>query len=165
VNTTKGEYSFSGLDIPHQWSILVTEQLPFFKEQHGVIGHLLGGWGVSANYILASGQRYTPVQAFSAFATTCLGTPTTCTGTSNGDSYDFFGATGTGFAASFVGVDVARPFLGNLNAPASSVGIFAGDACNLFGVTGATAATTPVSCGGTMADSTLLNMTSLGQTC
>ncbi|HMF92113.1 MAG TPA: hypothetical protein VKL40_15820, partial [Candidatus Angelobacter sp.] len=90
---------------------------------------------------------------------------TTCTGTSNGDYYDFFGATGTGFAASFVGVDVARPFLGNLNAPASSVGIFAGDACNLFGVTGATAATTPVSCGGTMPDNTLLSMTALGQTC
>src|SRR5262249_34989333 len=159
LNTTKGEYSFSGLDIPHQWSILVTEQLPFFKEQRGVMGHILGGWGVSANYILASGQRYTPVQFFSAFATTCLGTPTTCTGTSGGNYYDL------GFIGSFVGVDTARPLLGNINAPASSVGIFAGDACNLFGVTGGTAGTTPVSCGGTMPDNTLLSMTALGQTC
>ena len=35
-----------------------------FKEQHGFIGHMLGGWGVSANYVLASGQRYTPSQVF-----------------------------------------------------------------------------------------------------
>ncbi|HYX53384.1 MAG TPA: TonB-dependent receptor, partial [Candidatus Limnocylindrales bacterium] len=42
-----GERSFSGLDIPHQWTILFTEQLPFFKEQHGFMGHLLGGWSFS----------------------------------------------------------------------------------------------------------------------
>ena len=34
-NTTSGERSFSGLDIPHQWTITATEELPFFKEQHG----------------------------------------------------------------------------------------------------------------------------------
>jgi len=39
--------------------------LPFFKEQHGAVGHLLGGWGFSGNYVLASGQRYTPSQFFS----------------------------------------------------------------------------------------------------
>src|SRR5205814_1056558 len=32
-----------------------------------------------------------------------------------------------------VGADLARPFVGNVNAPATSVGIFAGDACNFFG--------------------------------
>ncbi|HSM84864.1 MAG TPA: TonB-dependent receptor, partial [Candidatus Limnocylindrales bacterium] len=52
-----GEYSFSGLDFPHQWSILFTEQLPFLKDQHGFFGHLLGGWAISANYLVASGQR------------------------------------------------------------------------------------------------------------
>jgi hypothetical protein len=118
LDTGKGEYSFSGLDIPHQWTILATEELPFFREQHGVVGHVLGGWGFSANYLLASGQRYTPVQAFSAFATAA------------GDYYDL------GFIGAFVGVDVARPFLGNINAPASAVGIYAGDACALFSLTG-----------------------------
>src|SRR5262249_12036726 len=128
LNTTKGEYSFSGLDYPHTWVLLATEQLPFFKEQRGLVGHILGGWTLSANYILESGQRYTPVQAFSAFATTCLGTPTTCTGTSGGNYYDL------GFIGGFVGVDTARPFLGNLNAPATAVGILAADGCNIFGV-------------------------------
>jgi hypothetical protein len=115
-NTTTGEHSFSGLDIPHQWTILATEELPFFKEQHGLMGHILGGWGLSGNYILASGQRYTPAQIFAAnvFA--------------NGNYYDqaFLGAFNSG-------VDTARPFLGNINAPATAVGAFAPDACNVFG--------------------------------
>jgi hypothetical protein len=110
-NTTSAEYSFSGLDIPHQWTITATEELPFFKEQHGVVGHILGGWMVSANYILASGQRYTPAQL--------------------GDAA--FGSAGNYFDRNFLvafnsgGVDSARPFLGNLSAPETSVGIFCGE--------------------------------------
>src|SRR6185312_8041337 len=115
-NTTTAEHSFSGLDIPHQWSILFTEELPFFKEQHGLAGHILGGWGLSGNYILASGQRYTPQQLFAANAF------------ANGNYYDI------GFLGAFnSGVDTARPFLGNINAPATAVGAFAPDDCNVFG--------------------------------
>jgi hypothetical protein len=116
VNTTRGEYSFSGLHIPHQWTILFNEQLPFFKEQHGFLGHALGGWGLAGNYVIASGQRYTPIQAFGE-----------ASGTANGDYYD------GGFLGQFVGVDVARPFVGNLSAPQTSVGIYAADACANFG--------------------------------
>jgi len=110
-NTTSGEYSFSGLDIPHQWTITATEEIPFFKEQHGVVGHILGGWMISGNYILASGQRYTPAQL--------------------GDAA--FGSAGNYFDQAFLvafnsgGVDSARPFLGNLSAPQTSVGIFCGE--------------------------------------
>ncbi|HEV7676804.1 MAG TPA: carboxypeptidase regulatory-like domain-containing protein [Candidatus Angelobacter sp.] len=115
-DTKTGEHSFSGLDIPHQWTILATEELPFFKEQHGLMGHILGGWGLSGNYILASGQRYTPAQIFAANAF------------ANGNYYD------VGFLGAFnSGVDTARPFLGNINAPATAVGAFAPDACNVFG--------------------------------
>ena len=111
-----GEYSFSGLDIPHQWTILFTEEFPFFKDQHGLIGHILGGWAVSGNYVLASGQRYSASQAFVASSS------------ANGDYYD------AGFFNAFnSGVETARPFLGSASAPSNSVGIFAGDACNLFG--------------------------------
>lgn len=118
VNFTSGEYSRSGLDYPHQWSILFTEQLPFFKEQHGFVGKLLGGWAVSGNYIVASGQRYTPSQLGTALFS------------SPGDFYD------AGFVANFAGTDVARPFFGNKSAPVGNVGIYAGDACAFFGVTG-----------------------------
>ncbi|HLW54898.1 MAG TPA: carboxypeptidase regulatory-like domain-containing protein [Candidatus Angelobacter sp.] len=110
-----GEYSFSGLDFPHTFSLLAAEQLPFFKEQHGVLGHLLGGWGISGNYIWQSGQRYTPIQGSALAALTA-----------NGNYYDF------GYLAAFEGVDSARPFLGNLGAPSTAVGAFAGDVCNFF---------------------------------
>jgi len=115
-DTGRGEYSFSALDIPHQASIAATEQLPFFKTQHGFVGHVLGGWSVSANYVWASGQRYTPLQTFAEAAFTAPS-----------DNYDFT------WVLNNVGTDVARPFVGNLNAPAASVGIFAGDACSNFG--------------------------------
>jgi hypothetical protein len=118
-----GEYSFSGLDFPHQWSILFTEQLPFFKEQHGAVGHILGGWALSGNYIISSGQRYSPVQATALAALTA-----------NGDYYDL------GYIGSFAGIDTARSFIGNLNAPATSVGIYAADACNLVGDPGSCSA-------------------------
>ncbi|MCU1221615.1 MAG: TonB-dependent receptor plug [Candidatus Angelobacter sp.] len=115
-NTGRGEYSFSGLDIPHQLSIAATEQLPFFKTQHGLFGHALGGWAVSANYVWASGQRYTPLQTFGeAFQTAAS------------NNYD------RTWLLNNVGVDLARPFVGSLSAPAASVGIFAGDACGFFG--------------------------------
>jgi hypothetical protein len=127
-DTGKGEYSFSGLDFPHQFSVLATEQLPFFKSQHGLVGHMFGGWAMSANYVWASGQRYTPLQAFAEGA---------LTGASN--NYDFT------WLANNVGTDLARPFVGNLSAPATSVGIFAGDACANFGSACALPATTLVS--------------------
>ncbi|PYP91938.1 MAG: hypothetical protein DMG65_05730 [Candidatus Angelobacter sp. Gp1-AA117] len=120
--TGGAERSTSGLDYTHIWTILFTEQIPFFKEQHGVVGHLLGGWTLSANYILGSGQPYTPQQNGEAFQT------------ATGNYYD------SAFVGAFVGVDSARPFFGNKNAPANAVGIYAGDACTgfaaVFGVGG-----------------------------
>jgi Carboxypeptidase regulatory-like domain len=119
ISPKQGEYSFSGLDYPNTWSFLVAEQLPFFKDQHGVAGHFLGGWVISANYFLQNGQRYTPSQVTEIAAATAAG-----------NYYD------SAFLGAFVGFDTARPFLGNLSAPQTSVGIFGGDACALFGVTG-----------------------------
>jgi hypothetical protein len=114
-----GEKSFSGLDYPNTWTLAVTEQLPFFKDQHGFAGHMLGGWAVSGNYLWQSGQRYTPSQVTGIAAATAAG-----------DFYD------SAFLGAFVGTDTARPFLGNLSAPSTAVGIFGGDACALFGVSG-----------------------------
>jgi hypothetical protein len=166
-NTNAGEHSFSGLDIPHQWTILFTEELPFFKEQHGFVGKALGGWAFSANYILASGQRYTPVQAVSAFLTDGLanfltnpltptnpfdaytgGTPTTNAG--------FNAGAGGGFLGNFIGFDAARPFIGNLNAPQTSVGMIAQDACLLFSFSGAD----PICTG---APTQLVSLTAIGK--
>ena len=110
LDPTKGEYSFSGLDIPHTFTATVVEQVPFFKSQHGLVGHLLGGWGLSASYVWESGQPFTPVMVGAG-------------GFQSGDFFD------SGFLNQFNnGLDPARPFLGNLSAPVDSVGIFCGDA-------------------------------------
>jgi len=144
-----GEYSFSGLDYPHNWTFLVTEELPFFKDQHGLKGHVLGGWALSGNYLIASGQRYTPSQ-ISGIASA----------TASGDFYD------AAYIGNFVGADTARPFLGSLSAPSTSVGGFAQDVCNLFG-SGTLGDPSSAVCApmGGLAPNTLVSVTSLGQSC
>jgi len=111
-NPGAGEYSLSGLNFPNLWSLLFTEQLPFFRSQKGAVGHLLGGWSFSANYLVGSGQPYTPRQELREAEL--------------GGAANFYD---TAFVNSFVGVDVARPFYGSLSAPENTVGAFAHDAC------------------------------------
>lgn len=124
LNTGSGEYSFSGLDIPNTFSLSAVEELPFFKQQHGFVGHVLGGWSFSGSYIWESGQTFSPETiVFSQL-------------TAAGDYFD------NAFNANFnSGVSPARPFMANSSAPVDSVGIFAGDACALFGA-GCSLATT-----------------------
>jgi hypothetical protein len=97
----------------------VTESIPFFKEQHGLVGHVLGGWAVSGSYVYGSGQPFTPRQGgvFGGVNSRL---------SANGNYFD------TNFVNAFVG-DAARPFYGNVNAPASTVGIFCGDLVSLLG--------------------------------
>jgi hypothetical protein len=115
LNAGGAEYSFSGLDIPNTFSAIVVEELPFFKSQHGVLGHLLGGWGFSGSYVWESGQAFTPETIVFSQLT---------------ESGDFFDAN---FDNTFnSGLAPARPFMGSVSAPANSVAIFAGDACNIF---------------------------------
>jgi len=116
LNFSQAEHGTSGLDFPQRWTITFTEQVPFFKEQHGWVGHLLGGWALGAGYQLASGQPFTPLQVGEA------------TATDGGNFYD------SAFYGAFFN-EPARPFAGNSNAPVTSVGIFCGDAHTLFGVT------------------------------
>jgi hypothetical protein len=62
LNYKSGEHGHSGLDFPQNLTINFAENIPFYKEQHGLIGRVLGGWGLSGTYFLASGQPYTPIQ-------------------------------------------------------------------------------------------------------
>jgi outer membrane receptor protein involved in Fe transport len=141
-----GEYSHSGLDYPHQGSFIVTEQLPFLKEQHGAIGHILGGWALSGNYVIASGQNYTPAQLFMASILNQVGA------NPGQNFYD------SGFFGNFnSGVEAVRPFLGNLNAPATAVGVMAGDACNILDSGAAPTCS--------LAPTTLLSLTAMGPNC
>jgi hypothetical protein len=123
LNYTGAEYGLSAFDIPQNFTISFFEQLPFFRNEGGLRGHLLGGWGISGTYDLASGQPFTPYQA-------ALNTD------SGGTAFD------TAFNEAFVSgavPDNARPFAISSGAPSNSVGIFAADACSvsetIFGTT------------------------------
>jgi len=109
VNFRGTEHGLSGIDFPHNWTMTVYEELPFYRSQQGLIGRILGGWGISGTYFITSGQPYTPTQ-FSL----------------NGGApyYDnaFVGAFGPGGSDQFL-----RPFLGNPSAPLNMVGIYAAD--------------------------------------
>jgi len=115
LNYTNQEYGLSGLDFPHSWTISFYERLPFYRAQHGIIGHVLGGWNFAGSYILQSGQPYTPVQYyFNLFS-----------GGYNTSDYSF--------ANTFNGTyETLRPFEGNPSAPVTSIGVYAADACNFW---------------------------------
>jgi hypothetical protein len=124
--TGSAERSISGLNIPNAFTVQATENIPFFKEQHGLIGHVLGGWALSGAYVFESGQPFTPRQG-GVFGNVNSRIA------ANGNYFD------TNYAIAFVG-DPARPFYGNRNAPADAVGIYCGDVRSLFGISSANAA-------------------------
>jgi hypothetical protein len=157
INFTTGEHGISGLDFTHRWTFVINEQLPFFRDQHGFIGKLLGGWGFNVDYIFGSGQPYTPAQSFEAQLTEFT-LPTAVAGF--GTAQDYFD---NGFVNSFSG-EVARPFLGSASAPESSVGMFAGDACNIlrFGIGISTANRAPICA---LSPTQLISVNALGTSC
>jgi hypothetical protein len=108
---TKGEKSISNLHRPHIASLSFIYDVPFMKEQRGLLGHLLGGFQINGNYVYNSGRPYTPSQTFSV---------------------NFLGFSNTYSTTS--GNDALRAFLGNQGAPVGTVGISQVDADRAFGV-------------------------------
>jgi hypothetical protein len=115
LNYVSAEHGLSGFDIPQNFAVSFYEALPFFRDQSGLRGSLLGGWGISGTYDLASGQPFTPSQFALNYE-------------SGGTAFD------TAFDQAFIGsYETARPFAINSGAPSNRVGIFAGDACIIYG--------------------------------
>jgi len=85
--------------------------VPFYKEEKGPLGHLLGGWQVNVTHVYNTGRRYTPSQGFN---NANLGL---------GSSYLSGGSSGN---------EPLRPFLGNASAPQNTVGISQIDAFLFF---------------------------------
>lgn len=124
LNFTGAEHGLSGIDYPNQFTLTFNWEVPFLRAEHGVIGHVLGGWGLSAGYVWRSGQNYSPNQIFSNFFSG---------GTANDTTFD------NAFVGTF---ETSRAFLASSSAPIAAVGIFAGDACSLFGAACSAAANT-----------------------
>jgi hypothetical protein len=118
LDTRHGEHGLSGIDFPKQWTISYIEALPFYRNQQGLVGRVLGGWSVSGSYIISSGQPYTPIQFALNYG-------------SGGGVYD------SAFDATFVGLyETARPFVLQPHAPAANVAIYAADLCSYDGTAG-----------------------------
>lgn len=115
LNFKGQEYGVSGLDFPHTWTLSFVEDIPFMRSQHGVAGHILGGWGIAGSYVLQSGQGFTPSQEFT-------------------NVFSGGAANDTAFDLANIGIfETSRPFVGSMSAPQTQVGIYAGDACAVFG--------------------------------
>ena len=101
------DYGISALHRPHIFSANAIYDVPYFKEERGFLGHLLGGWQLNATHVYNTGRRYTPSQNLNAGS---LGL---------GPSY-------------LSGGESLRPFLGNASAPQTAVGISQVDAFLFF---------------------------------
>lgn len=113
LNFTNGENGLSGLDFPQSFTVSFTEAIPFFRQQEGFTGHMLGGWLMTGNLILQSGQPYTASQEEFGFLSGGVGTDEP-------------------FDAAFIGtLETLRPFVSNPSVSAMQVGIYAGDLCNI----------------------------------
>jgi hypothetical protein len=51
----------SSFDRPHRFTGNFVYELPFYREQRGVVGHLLGGWQINSFFTLQSGSPFSPL--------------------------------------------------------------------------------------------------------
>lgn len=97
-DVTGAERGQSVYNYPNVFGVLWSYNLPFHKNQEGLLGHVLGGWEINSTYRYSSGQPYTVIQN-AVPGSLC-------------DPTNFTGGT----------VDACRPILFNSNAPFTSVG-------------------------------------------
>ncbi len=57
----KADRGRSTFDRPHRVAGNFVYELPWYREQNGVIGHVLGGWQVNSAFSLQSGAPFTPL--------------------------------------------------------------------------------------------------------
>jgi len=100
------ERALSQIDRRHAFSANFIWELPWFKEQRGLVGHVLGGWQFNGVYTLVSGEPYTPGQ--------------------------FFNGSVIGLGNTYL-TSGDRPFVTNPNADPKLVGISQTDAFLIFG--------------------------------
>ncbi len=51
----------SSYDRPHRFSGNFVYELPYFRDQKGAVGHVLGGWQVNSSFSFQSGSPFTPL--------------------------------------------------------------------------------------------------------
>ncbi len=76
------DYGPTTLNTPNIFIANYVYELPFFREQHGLLGHTLGGWEISGITSVESGQSASVTQALDPFA--CIASTTTANGCAAG---------------------------------------------------------------------------------
>ncbi len=142
LNSDIGERGLSGNSYPSIWGIELTYTEPWFHEQRGIIGRLLGGYMMNAFYQYNGGQPYNPLQNATTVQSSAVQSDIAGTGsisaataalinpTEADQGFCDLGFVAAGFAAS------CRPVLSNPKAPLGSVGINLGPAGYVDYVTG-----------------------------
>src|SRR5213075_3180365 len=62
-NVDRGERGNSGIDFPHVAGVAMVYELPFYKNQSGALGRLMGGWQINTTYRYSTGQPFSVVQS------------------------------------------------------------------------------------------------------
>lgn len=119
----QGERGVSATSYPNVVAVGLVYKLPFYKEQRGIVGRILGGFSLNNIYSHNSGQPYTPYQgtslSLSRAALAAIPIP------NRGQALYSFGD--YNFTAGVIGfADTERPILSNPQAPAGSVAINGG---------------------------------------
>lgn len=105
---TNGERGLSAFHQKHNFTTNFIYDLPWYKDQRGVVGHALGGYQISGLIRMGSGRPYQPLEAFG--------------------TYDPV------MENAFFGVGALRPFNGNPSAPHGTIAYGVSTACFvLFG--------------------------------
>ena len=123
-NTNTAERAVAGNSYPNVFTLSMVYKVPFYSEQRGFVGRLLGGYSVNTIWTYNSGQVYTAVQSTKANpnAAVTAKIPTADLGQALFSFCDF------NYNTNIIGNDSCRPILSNPSAPIGSVGINAGPA-------------------------------------
>jgi hypothetical protein len=148
LNSDIGERGVDGNSYPNVWGIQLTYTEPWYKDQHGIIGRLLGGYMLNTFYQYNGGQAYNPIQ--NSYAVTSANVLADISGTAGNPGGITAGTAGIiqpaeaetsfcdfGFSQVPFGGNSCRPILSNPSAPLGSVGINLGPGGYVDYVTGA----------------------------
>jgi hypothetical protein len=121
-DTNQAERAVAGNSYPNVLSLSMVYKVPFYSEQRGLVGRLLGGYSVNTIWSYNSGQVYTPVQTTKANpnAAVTAKIPTANQGQALYSFCDY------NYNTNSIGNDSCRPILSNNSAPLNSVGINGG---------------------------------------
>jgi hypothetical protein len=147
LDSNIGERGVDGNSYPNVWGIQLTYNEPWYKNQHGIVGRLLGGYLLNAFYQYNGGQAYNPIQ--NSYTVTSANVLADISGAA-GNPASISAATaaninatqaGSGFCdvgyTQAFGNNPCRPILSNPSAPLGSVGINLGPGGYVDYVTGA----------------------------